>query len=600
MNPRATTLLSALGVALGGLAITASPASAYTGSIGPLDTSTPGHVRGTVTTDAPYVVVRVLNLDYGQVLNTTQGAAAEGTFDFDLETWGLDGARLEVETCTGEGVGCAGLTEERTFEASDVVPEVEWPADPFSGEDFTIAVTDSGGGYLWAQTATGDGVVVPGDGTPTVLPAPVDGTQNVYLNRCANGIFACNGLTQREVTIDRPISADAFLPDPWSTSPAVVDVDTTPRLDAAVRVRGTGVNPEASLGLAIHRTVRNASGVQVAGGTPMLYDLPLSDRTIPFQIGLDHLKSGTYTLHIETVWGAEPTQRVTEEFPLEVTNPAPVISSLTRSPSAVYPAADGYLDSTVLTLTPATWIDADSARFEIINGAGTVVRHLTPTTDNSWDGYKATWNGRTSTGAIVPAGTYTVKGFLTDRSGTRSEKTTTVMVVRKHLATRTWTRTQTAAASYADWKYIGSCSTLRRPSLRGWSGSFGLYSNTRCTKGFNPSIAETHHGMYVAKPSNLRRYLDVRVSEYGGAAKSRPTSRQNLAYLSTGHEWRAATTLTAGLGTHHGLTRPASGFIHDRSTASPWVYWAASVAEGRRYDVKSFTVRVRYEALVDD
>ncbi|HSX66216.1 FlgD immunoglobulin-like domain containing protein [Nocardioides sp.] len=600
MTRRVTTLLTTLGVTLGGLVVTAAPASAaYTGTIGPLDTSTPGHVRGTVTTDAPYVVVRVMAEDYWQIAASTQGAAA-GTFDFDLETWGLDSGRVRVETCTSEGVGCAGLTEEQPFEASDVVPEVVWPADPFTGEDFTIAITDSGGGYLWAQTATGDGVVVPGDGTPTVLPAPVDGTQNVYLNRCANGISACNGLTQREVTIDRPISADAFLPDPWSTSPAVVNVDATPSVTAAVELRGTGVNPEASLGLAIHPTVLNASGAAVAGGTSKLYDLPLSDRTITFEVGLDHLKSGAYTLRIETAWGAEPTQRVTEEFHLEVTNPAPVINALTRSPSAVYPAADGYLDSTVLTLTPATWAEADSARFEIINGAGTVVRDLNPTTDNSWDGYKARWNGTSNSGTKVPSGTYTVKGYLTDRSGTTSEKATTVTVVRKHLANRTWTRTQTAAASYADWKYIGSCSTLRRPSLRGWSGSFGLYSNTRCTKGFNAGIAETHHGMYVAKPSNLRRYLDVRVSEYGGAAKSRPTSRQGLAYLSTSNEWRAATTLTSGLGTHHGLTRAASGFIHDRGTASPWVYWSAAVVDGRRYDVKSFTVRVRYEALVSD
>lgn len=598
MNRRVTTLLATLGVALGGLVVTASPAAAYTTTIGPLDTSTPGHVRGTVTTDAPYVVVRVLSSDYWQVADTDQGTAA-GTFDFDLETWGLDTGLLAIETCASEGTACTGGPEVPPFEASDVVPEVEWPpSEPFTGDDLTIAVSDSGGGYLWAQAASGDGVLVPGDGSPTVIPAPHDGSQHVYLNRCSEVVFACNGLVDRVVTIDRPISADAFLPEPWTTSPATINVDDLPSLRSYVTVRGTGVSPTAHE-LAVHRTILNAEGNPVGTGTTALFDLPLDDQTLEFYVGLDHLKSGQYTLRVETSWGSEPTQRVTEEFPLAITNPAPVINAITRTPTSVYPAQDGYLDSTVLTLTPATWRDSDSARFEIRNSGGTVIRALNPTTSTSWDGYKATWNGRTSSGAVVPTGTYTVTGHLTDRSGTTSQKDTTVTVVRKHLANLTWTRTVTPAASYIR-RYVGSCSTLRKPSLRGWSGSFGLYSNTKCRNGFNASWSESHHAITVAKPANLRRYLDVRISEYGGAAKARPTSTQRMAYLSTAKDWRATTTLSAGLGTHHGLIRPASSFIQDRGTTTPWLYWAAFVSDGRRYDVKSFTVRVRYEALVND
>ncbi|HSX66215.1 hypothetical protein [Nocardioides sp.] len=314
-----------------------------------------------------------------------------------------------------------------------------------------------------------------------------------------------------------------------------------------------------------------------------------------------HMSSGLHQLRL-TVVGPRPGTTTTREFEVEVVNPAPKIASFTRSSSTIYPAKDGYRDTVRFRTRPAVFDDADEVTLQIEDGeVDGIVRTLEPVSASATDGYLFEWDGKHDDGNTLWAGPFRAVVTLRDSVARAPEETAalSVDVVRKHLATRTWTKTVTPRASFVQ-QFVGRCSTIRRPSLRGWTGSFGLYSNTKCRSGWNPSWTESQHALVVAKPSNLHRYLDVRVSEYGGAATSRPRSSLGVMYASTAGEWGGRTVHGPTLGIHHGATAPASTFLHDRSTTQPFVFWNAYTYEGRRYDVKSFTVRVRYEALVND
>ena len=164
-------------------------------------------------------------------------------------------------------------------------------------------------------------------------------------------------------------------------------------------------------------------------------------------------------------------------------------------------------------------------------------------------------------------------------------------MVRKKLAARTFRKTVSAGGSLKD-QYVGRCSTLRKPSLRGWTGSLGLYTNTKCRRTFENSLIVTMHA--VRTPLGAVKYGDFRVSAYGGAAKAAPRSLAYLEYLNRSEDWVADTRMSTSLTTHHGATRPGSNFVWgDR-----YVVWGAYTAMGAKYDIKNFTVTLKYFVLV--
>jgi hypothetical protein len=158
--------------------------------------------------------------------------------------------------------------------------------------------------------------------------------------------------------------------------------------------------------------------------------------------------------------------------------------------------------------------------------------------------------GTTVYGGTAAPGTYTIEISPSDNSGNITVDKRTVNVSGKKLVPKTLRAlsvpvgpsprpTSTAAPG---------CSRLRRPSLRGWTGSVGYYSNTRCSRGFDASVAATANGINV------------------------PKAFQN------------------------GPTVSAARFVHDKST-DPFVIWSAMTAVGHRYDIRDFTVVLTYTVL---
>lgn len=101
---RQTTLLAALTLAAGSLTLNSTPAFAATPAIANVDASVAGHVTGTVTTDAPGVVISVKDADNAASIDAlTVRDNTGGPIDFDLSTWGhrdRHGPRLHLR-CGG-------------------------------------------------------------------------------------------------------------------------------------------------------------------------------------------------------------------------------------------------------------------------------------------------------------------------------------------------------------------------------------------------------------------------------------------------------------------------------------------------------------------
>lgn len=265
--------------------------------------------------------------------------------------------------------------------------------------------------------------------------------------------------------------------------------------------------------------------------------------------------------------------------------PGPGDTSIHISNAKIYPAINnakrpGSTVIEVLSVSPS-----EIVTLEIHGPGGNVVRTFTfPSPELSTRVFN--WSGRDDSNALVPAGTYTV--HLYDGSHVEVDTTGVIAVSRQRLVQKSLTRF--FLPTQRVFKYAGRCSTMAQPSKRGWKGSVGYYSNTRCgTQTWRASAVITGH--YTRLPV-AERYGTVRVDTYGGAAKSRPGSRGGLDYSGeTG--WTAFKFAGSKVGWHTGLTALASDVVDtDRYFA-----WRFATAYKGRYDVAKFRLVVYYTVL---
>jgi FlgD Ig-like domain len=263
-----------------------------------------------------------------------------------------------------------------------------------------------------------------------------------------------------------------------------------------------------------------------------------------------------------------------------------------------YPVRDGFKDLVKVTYA----VSDDSAdttlrrQVQITDGQGAVV--LDRATDVATPGtHSFSWDGRTASGALNPKGDYTVTLTVTDSAGNVSTPRSRVVTLSpKRIVDRTFRTTVSATWSAFD-RDVGRCATLRKPSLRGWAGSLGYYSNTRCRATGVASMAATTNGVYV--PRAFRgRYGDLRINVYGGAARTRPSSSAALDYWNAKRDaWVARKFMGSAVRTHSGRRVGARPLVHPNPEGRPIVVWDFLTAAGDRFDVKTFTVVLRYQLL---
>lgn len=287
--------------------------------------------------------------------------------------------------------------------------------------------------------------------------------------------------------------------------------------------------------------------------------------------------------HLE---GRMATPDIGQALNVVVDTVAPRLTVAKFAPT-IYPATDYYLDDVSLSTTSS---EHAPGTFEILNASGGRVLKQDA---YLWEGGTSLyWNGRNAAGQVVAEGTYTLKVSATDDAGNTGTWTGRIAVSHKRLQWVTYTRT-VQAAPYLVWKSVGRCSTLARKR----QGVLGFYSQTTC-KNRDRSGVVGEFGIYI--PKAFQNHYDwAQVTLNGG-----PATRSTKNYIVFGYvqprtgKWLSRTEFHAGTGAHAAPRLDiSSGNVFDRATSKPYLIWASGLTDGSRYDVRSYTTKVRYQVL---
>ncbi|HET7691050.1 MAG TPA: hypothetical protein VFK41_11745 [Nocardioidaceae bacterium] len=583
-----TPVLVALGLSLG----TVSPAQAVEPGIS-FDTSVPGQVTITTTGMADGQAIVGIGNETGlyavsETLNVS-GGGLQKTF----ATWGLGGqAQASVWFCpTGQGCDYAFANE--PFTPSDVAPVVTWPAVSVIGPDgptFPVTVSDtSGGGVLRAVYDGAREVLARSGQTVLTFPSVENASGTVVVLRCKDDseeFCAETGVVSDTLGVRRAIPLQVSM-DPTGATTAV---------GATYRTDGVAETPDVRLTLYTTdlggydftwSVSQNGTPVGGLGGTVPVTVVQEADETPHAFVDLDltGLGSGSYVIHRhlarEYVGAGVIEGEQDASFDIDVTGPS---AGVLVNRSTFYPVVDGYLDKVGLTATTSNDEYNPTGEIEIRSSLGALVHSFEA------PGTRMDWNGRNGGGQLLPAGTYTVTAVVTDRLGNETSSASKSLVLsHKKLVAKTFKKT-IAAAKTLEKAFVGKCSSLVR-GVRGWSGSLGLHTNTKCKGNFKESLVETIH---ATKVPAAHSYGDLRISTYGGNAKSMPGSYLFFDMLTNKGEWGSRDTrLGYNVGLHAGPRKKGANYVWgDR-----YVVWDVYTWGPARYDVKSFTITLKYTVL---
>ncbi|WP_109505885.1 hypothetical protein [Nocardioides speluncae] len=265
-----------------------------------------------------------------------------------------------------------------------------------------------------------------------------------------------------------------------------------------------------------------------------------------------------------------------------------------RYETAVYPHRDRYLDRTPVDVETNEWV---RLTIEYVDSAGKVaetIRREGTIDERFW------LDARTAGGTMWPAGRYLLRATAVDRDGNVRETERRFTVSHKRLVKRTWRRTFSAADVLTQGGIdVGDCSTLKRPARSDWRESRGYYSMTKCDNADEGQVASVN-GVWVPKALE-GRYDWLQISMHGAGARSGGLRNGPDAYLNFGYYNKAGTftgraEFDGRMIEHFGPRVKANGFVRDKDSA-PYILFWTGLAGGSRYDVKSFTVRLRRSVL---
>ena len=383
-------------------------------------------------------------------------------------------------------------------------------------------------------------------GTPTNVNMSEVTTQAsgpVQLRRCAtDGPFAaaCNDEnTSAPVTARRGLALTIGAPSPATISPGTDGNHDT----AAVDVQTEGLPGQTATW-----TLTDGASQHFVDPQPITFSDGAGHFVVdPAALGVD-LPSRSYAVLVTTTAEVEGhTFTTTRAVSLGVDLTPTTVTSLTPNLRTFHPWYDGYQD--YVTLTATTEGEGGSADIEVLNSAGTIVRpsssYLSPAdTTFGWDGR------RSDTGSLFPAGSYRFRITMTDEVGNVGTFTGgTVTLTAKRLHAKTWTRTISARGSLAA-NWSGNCSSLRKPGLRGMTGSVGYYSKSKCSG--RTADSRVAAGLHLLRMPTATTYNTVSIKAYGAAVKPKLGHRAGLFLLRPNGDVLTTKALSPSLGWHAG------------------------------------------------
>lgn len=593
-TPRSGVVVRALALfslAAAALVPTTAPARAAATPAPPVVTdlaTTPGHVTGTVTSDQPYVFVRMRGNVPGTLVPTSGG-----TGTFDLETWGYSSRdQLSVAACSelGDRPVCSEAVG-YDIAVKQVTPQLTWLTDGTVGpaDAVRVSVDDAGGGVLRAifvpqYLPPRVEVTLDPHGTTTI---PVmEGPGEVVVKRCdPRNLYNCT--TEFDSDLSFPLEVRRRL-SPEVTGDYLIRQGRT----TVTRTIATGAHGAYRLSYGVRRADDPAAAVQPVGAAEG--DLDASGATT-FEVSSTDLPGdGAYDI-VGSITVVDPDFGTYRDVPLQgavrrdLTVPA--VPTVAASAAILYPAVATERYPRSVTFDVRGQLDEvamdNVARIRDAAGRAVAradVAYVSPTEA------RATWDARTDDGEDAAAGDYTIE--LTE-PGAAAPIVGHVRVSGQRLVERTITLAPTARGTRIR-TTAGRCTVLTRPAGRSWSNGLGLYARysgrtPRSCAGAASTIT-TQHALRLPAADH---YVGVRVEVVGGASRTRSSSTAIARYRTASARPGVGARLTRTLGRHPLPGVAAASVVR----SGGYLVWDVTAAGGSRYDVAGFRVTLRYVVL---
>jgi hypothetical protein len=591
MRSHVTRLLVTAVIATVAPAVLASPAQALEApTFSTIDASTPGHASVTVTApDSAYVAIWLTSYWSGASLGApTFLAVSEGQANADLVTWGLSTGYVKARPCGDVTIAtCGPAVTSTSFVATDVQPVITFPSDDTigPGQSYVVdAVDPDGGGLLratWAGTTT---TLVKGGSTQIDLP--YDTGADISVNRCSDlnpTVCRWTGISH-SISVNKKFSYGVDTFQLGSINPSLGS-----KLRPAITSdEGSGYAYDFDWHVedaASHEPVPGVSGTL----TGLHADSGRVLRPVVDPSALTVDKADTL-VGILSFTAPDYGDFVTAplRFSFVIDTVAPSLQTISASRPTVYPFRDDYQDQVTFTAGKQPGA-GNTLLIKVINSAHQTVqtfRSTQPDAKLAW-----AWNGKDQSRDRAPAGVYTIEATVTDLAGNTSPTaTTSVKVIRERVVPKVFRHTYSAIGTL-EHSSVGKCSTLARPSSRGWAGSLGYYSNAKCSKTFDDSVITTTH---AARMPAAVKYGDLEYRVYGGATRLATRHIAYISYLNREGDWTRTKMLEPGTGWHIAGFMNGSAYVFD----DRYAVWGVFNVKGSHYDVKSFEVKLTYTALV--
>jgi len=535
-----------------------------------------GSVAVSVTSKAERVRFYVDALPGGVV----EAPVVSGTASAHVAVWGLaDYAQIRAEQCVGSE--CSDAVSLQVWVENAPV-SIQAPASKAEvGTSFVLRAS-SAGGRLRVDL---DGAEVDNLGAPydaTISTASVSsGTRNLRVVQCDASGQVCDGPSASRNVVVRK----AYAPTITNLSPVYFSPNGDGIKDA------TKVTYKLRRPAKVKVVIRNADGGIVRGPVSLgnqssgKHSWTYNGRAKSGNV----LKSATYSINIQTtttITGSKVPGKAARAVHLDRTKPR---GSAGSTLSTVFPAKDGYRDSTKITGHASEPVSV--ARAQILS-KGKV--RWTSGDAGSGDRYvRATWKGRYRSGKVFAPGTYQLRYRFQDRAGNVGySRTGKVHVSRKHLVRKTGKRTVTPRSSRYAFN-VGDCSAVATPARKSWPGSIQYLSNYYCIgdADYYEDYSYTRHAISLPRAT---RYGHLRVDTYGGRAVAGYADLGAMQYITgEGDITYNGATLRSTHDWYRGQTVNGADYV----TSGHRFRWSAGTRNGNYYEIKSFKVSYTYYLL---
>lgn len=309
------------------------------------------------------------------------------------------------------------------------------------------------------------------------------------------------------------------------------------------------------------------------GSASIQYDVPAGGPSGNYELAIDVASDSSTYGHLEG--------HVTRSVAVDTQAPT---GTLNLSAPKIFPEPDGYQDTIDLV---GRWYGASSSKLQIVSSSGSVVAQ--------WPGNKRlNWEGKDQHGDRLPGGSYTARLVGEDLVGNVAQVSRPLVISDRRLVDRTWTKTFSATNTISS-TWVGACSTLHKPASHGWAGSFGLYSQTKCTRPAQSPVV-VYSGVWLPH-STGDSYGNVSISMYGGTSRGSSSAYVVLGLRRASDEsFQDRAQFAGGMGWHRMPSINATPYVR-YDEGRPFVIWQTGLSEGSHYDVKSYKVSVKYSVL---